>query len=42
MKPKVDIKFKLNQIIKDKIEKQIKRKYIENKRLRIKFDIINK
>ena len=27
MKPKVDIKFKLNQIIKDKIEKQIKKKY---------------
>ena len=27
MKPKVDIKFKLNQIIKDKIEKQIKKIY---------------
>ena len=25
MKPKVDIKFKLNQIIKNKIEKQIKK-----------------
>jgi hypothetical protein len=42
MRPKVDIKFKLNQIIRDEIEKKIKTKYIENKRLRTKFNTINK
>jgi len=42
MRPKVDIKFKLNQIIRDEIEKKIKTKYIENKRLRTKFSTINK
>jgi hypothetical protein len=42
MRSKVDIKSKLNQIVRDEIEKKIKTKYIENKRLRIKFNIINK
>jgi len=46
MRTKVDIKVKLNQILRDEIEKQIqkriKTKYIAIKRLRIKFDIINK
>jgi hypothetical protein len=42
MRTKIDIKIKLNQILKDKIEKQIKTKYIPIKNLRTKFDIINK
>ena len=36
------IKIKLNQILRDEIEKKIKNKYIAIKRLRIKIDIINK
>ena len=40
MRFKVDIKIKLNQILKNKIEqKRFKIKYIK---LKIKFDIINK
>jgi hypothetical protein len=46
MRTKVDIKVKLNQILRDEIEKQIqkriKTKCIVIKRLRTKFDIINK
>ena len=42
IKTKVDIKIKLNQISNDEIEKKIKTKYIAIKRLRTKFDIINK
>jgi hypothetical protein len=42
MKTKVNIKIKLNSILRDKIEKQIQTKYIPIKSLRIKFDIINK
>jgi len=38
---KVNIKIKLNQILREKIKK-IKIKYIAIKRLRIIFDIINK
>jgi hypothetical protein len=36
------IKIKLNQILKNEIEKKIKNKYITIKKLRIKIDIINK
>jgi hypothetical protein len=39
---KVDIKIKLNQILRDEIEKKIKTKYIAIKSLRTKFDIISK
>jgi hypothetical protein len=41
---KVDIKIKLNQILRDEIEekKRFKTKYIAIKRLNIKVDIINK
>jgi hypothetical protein len=39
---KVNIKIKLNQILKDEIEKKIQKKYITIKSLRIKFDIIYK
>jgi hypothetical protein len=39
---KVNIKIKLNQILRDEIEKQIQTKYIAIKSLRIKFDIISK
>ena len=42
MKTKVNIKIKLNSILRDKIEKKIQTKYILIKSLRIKFDIINK
>jgi hypothetical protein len=42
MKIKLNIKIKLNQILKDEIKKKFKIKYIEIKRLRAKFDIINK
>jgi hypothetical protein len=42
MRTKVDIKIKLNQILRDKIEKKIKTKYIAIKRLITKLDIINK
>jgi hypothetical protein len=43
MGSKVDIKIKFNQILEDEIEKKrFKTKYIAIKRLRIKFDIINK
>lgn len=41
---KVDVKIKLNEILRDDIEKKngFKTKYIVIKRLRIKFNIINK
>ena len=39
---KVDIKIKLNQILRDETEKKIKTKYIAIKSLRIKFYIISK
>jgi hypothetical protein len=40
---KVNIKIKLNQILKDEIKKKkIQTKYISIKSLRIKFDIISK
>ena len=43
MRIKVDIKIKLNQILRDEIEKKrFKTKYITIKSLRIKFDIISK
>jgi hypothetical protein len=43
MRIKVDIKNKLNQILKDEIEKKkIQKKNITIKSLRIKFDIISK
>jgi len=43
MRIKVDIKIKLNQILRDEIEKKIfKTKYIAIKCLRTKFDIISK
>ena len=35
-------KIKLNQILRYKIKNKIKTKYIAIKRLRVKFDIINK
>jgi hypothetical protein len=38
---KIDIKIKLNQILRDKIKK-IKTKYIPIKNLGTKFDIISK
>jgi len=38
IRTKIDIKIKLNQILKGKIKK----KYIATKNLRIKFNIINK
>jgi len=44
MRTKVYIKIKLNQILKDEIEikKEFKTKYITIKKLRTKFNIINK
>jgi len=43
IKTKVNIKIKLNQILRDKTEKKrFKRKYIAIKSLRTKFDIISK
>jgi hypothetical protein len=39
---KIDIKIKLNQILRDEIEKKIKTKYIAIKNLRTKSDIIGK
>jgi hypothetical protein len=42
MRNKVDIKIKLNQILRDEIVKKIKTKYIVIKSLRIKFNIISK
>jgi hypothetical protein len=44
MRIKVDIKVKLNEILRDDIEekKRFKTKYTAIKRFRIKFDIINK
>jgi len=42
MRINVNIKIKLNQILRDEIEKKIQAKYISIKNLRIKFDIINK
>jgi len=42
VRTKVDIKIKLNQISKDKIEKKFKTKYIIIKNLKTKFDIISK
>jgi hypothetical protein len=41
MRIKVDIKIKF-QVMKLKIKKEFKIKYITIKRLRVKFDIINK
>jgi hypothetical protein len=42
IKTKIDIKIKLNQILRVEIErKKIKTKYIIIKSLRIKFDIIS-
>jgi hypothetical protein len=42
MRTNVNIKIKLNQILRDEIEKKIQTKYISIKILRIKFDIISK
>jgi hypothetical protein len=42
MRTNVNIKIKLNQILRDEIEKKIQIKYISIKILRIKFDIISK
>jgi len=43
MRTKIEIKIKLNQNLRDKIEnKNIQKKYIEIKRLKTKFYIINK
>ena len=43
IRTKVNIKIKLNQILRDEIEKKkIQTKYIIIKSLRIKFDMINK
>jgi hypothetical protein len=43
IKTKVNIKIKLNQILRDKTKKKIfKTKYIAIKSLRTKFDIISK
>jgi hypothetical protein len=42
MRTKVGIKIKLNQILRDKIKKKIKTKYIAIKKLITKLDIINK
>jgi hypothetical protein len=43
IRTKVDIKIKLNQILRDEIEKKrFKTKYIAIKSLRTKFDIISK
>jgi hypothetical protein len=42
MRTKVNIKIKLNQILRDEIKKQIQTKYISIKSLSIKFDIISK
>ena len=42
MRIKVDIKIKLNQILRDEIEKKIKTKYITIKNLMVKFDMISK
>jgi hypothetical protein len=42
MKTKVNIKIKLNQILRDKIKKKrFKIKYIAIKSLRIKFNVIS-
>jgi hypothetical protein len=38
----VNIKIKLNQILRDEIKKKIQTKYISIKNLRTKFDIISK
>ena len=43
IRTKVNIKIKLNQILRDEIEKKkFKTKYIAIKSLRTKFDIISK
>jgi hypothetical protein len=43
IRTKVDIKIKLNQVPKDKIEKkEIKNKIYSNKKIDTKSDIINK
>ena len=44
MRTKIDIKIKLNQILRDEIarKKRFKTKYIAIKSSMIKFDIINK
>jgi hypothetical protein len=42
MMTKINIKIKLNKILRDKILKIIKTKYIAIKSFRTKFDIINK
>ena len=42
MRTKVNIKIKLNQILRDEIKKQIQTKYISIKSLSTKFDIISK
>jgi hypothetical protein len=43
MRTKIDIKIKLNQIIRDEIKKKrFKTRYIAIRSLRIKFDIISK
>jgi len=41
MRTKVNIKIKLNQILRDE-KKKIQTKYVSIKSLRTKFDIINK
>jgi len=42
MRTKVDLKIKLNQILRYEIKKKFKIKYIAIKNLSIKFDIISK
>jgi hypothetical protein len=42
MRTKVNIKIKLNQILRDEIKKQIQTKYISIKSLSTKFDVISK
>jgi hypothetical protein len=42
IRTKIDIKIKLNQLLRNEIEKKSKTKYIAIKSLKIKFDIINK
>jgi hypothetical protein len=42
MRTKINIKIKLNQILKGVIEKKFKIKFIALKNLRIKFVIISK
>jgi hypothetical protein len=42
IRTKINIKIKLNQILRDEIKKKNQTKYISIKSLRTKFDIISK